>query len=134
MPTAEARVETGRPGRYLVQVCKHFSNKGRQLGHRPRAHSGGDAQALSEMRAVAEQAQVEWTSIDGHISLPWGRVTLNAAQGVLTLRVEAAGEEELRRLQELVAGHVERFGRREGLRVSWRRPETSTVAPEPAGA
>ncbi|NUO42937.1 MAG: DUF2218 domain-containing protein, partial [Streptomyces sp.] len=27
--SAEARVETGRPSRYLVQLCKHFDNKGR---------------------------------------------------------------------------------------------------------
>ncbi|MGW0840961.1 DUF2218 domain-containing protein [Streptomyces sp. NPDC002787] len=28
MPIAEARVETERPSRYLVQLCKHFSDKG----------------------------------------------------------------------------------------------------------
>ena len=29
MLTAEARVETARPSRYLMQLCKHFDNKGR---------------------------------------------------------------------------------------------------------
>ena len=32
MLTAEARVETDRPGRYLTQLCQHLSNRGRHLG------------------------------------------------------------------------------------------------------
>ncbi|GCB43485.1 DUF2218 domain-containing protein [Streptomyces sp. NL15-2K] len=130
MPTVEARVETERPSRYLVQLCEHFSDKGRHLGHRPRAHLSGDARALHDMRAVAEQAQVEWTDAEGDVSLPWGRITLRAAPGLLTLGVEAADEEDLRRLQDLVTGHIERFGRRDGLQVNWERRETSAASPE----
>ncbi|WP_063824468.1 DUF2218 domain-containing protein [Streptomyces sp. CdTB01] len=130
MPTAEARVETDRPSRYLVQLCKHFSNKGRHLGQRAHAHSGGDAQALRDMRAVAEQAQVEWSDTEGEVSLPWGRIILQAAPGALTMHVEAVTEEDLGRLQDLVAGHIERFGRRDGLRVSWQRPESPAFFPE----
>lgn len=132
MPTAEARVETDRPSRYLVQLCKHFSNKGRHLGHRAHAHSGGDPQALRDMRAVAELAQVEWSDTEGEVSLPWGRITLRAAPGALTLRAEAVDEEDLARLQGLVAGHVERFGRRDGVRVGWQRPESPVVSPQAA--
>jgi hypothetical protein len=123
MLTAEAHVETERPSRYLVQLCKHFNNKGRYLGHRPRAHQGGDAQAMREMQSVAAQAVVEWSDVQGSVSLPWGRCTMQAAPNVLTLRLEAADEEKLRQLQDLVTGHVERFGRRERLAVTWRRPE-----------
>ncbi|MFF7643887.1 DUF2218 domain-containing protein [Streptomyces canus] len=129
MFTAEARVETERPSRYLVQLCKHFDNKGRHLGHRPRAHGGGDAQALREMQAVAAQAQVEWSDTHGRVSLPWGRCELRADLGALTVQVEAVDEENLGRLQELVGGHVERFGRRERLKVAWQGPETPTAAP-----
>ncbi|MET9817255.1 MULTISPECIES: DUF2218 domain-containing protein [unclassified Streptomyces] len=125
MPIAEARVETERPSRYLVQLCKHFSNKGRHLGHRTHAHQGGDAQALRDMRTVAEQAQVKWSDTAGEVGLPWGRITMGTVTGALTLRVQAADEEDLSRLQGLVAGHIERFGRREGLRVSWQRSETA---------
>ncbi|SFE42101.1 DUF2218 domain-containing protein [Streptomyces mirabilis] len=75
MLTAEARVETERPSRYLVQLCKHFDDKGRHLGHRPRAHNGdGDAVALREMRAVAARAEVEWSETEGTAVLPWGAV------------------------------------------------------------
>ncbi|WP_369254978.1 DUF2218 domain-containing protein [Streptomyces sp. R35] len=129
MLTAEARVETDRPSRYLVQLCKHFDNKGRHLGHRPRGHNGEDAQALQETRAVAAQAQVEWSETRGSVRLPWGRCELRAEPGALTAHVEAVDEENLRRLQDLVTGHVERFGRREELTVAWEEPE---AAMEPA--
>ncbi|MCX4585950.1 DUF2218 domain-containing protein [Streptomyces sp. NBC_01481] len=130
MLTAEAHIETGRASRYLVQLCRHFNNKGRHLGHRPRAHQGGDAQALREMQAVAAQAHVEWSDTHGSVSLPWGRCTMQATPNVLTLRIEAADEENLRRLQDLLAGHVERFGRRDRLKANWQRLEASTPPPD----
>ncbi|WP_409474545.1 DUF2218 domain-containing protein [Streptomyces sp. HC307] len=130
MPIAEARVETERPSRYLVQLCKHFSNKGRHLGRRIHANQGGDAQLLREMRAVAEHADVTWSDAEGEVSLPWGGINLRAAAGALILRVEAAEEKELRLLQDLVAGHVERFGRRDGLQVHWQRPESPAASDE----
>jgi hypothetical protein len=33
MLTAEARVETDRPERYLTQLCQHLSNQGRPGPH-----------------------------------------------------------------------------------------------------
>ncbi|MFC5803075.1 DUF2218 domain-containing protein [Streptomyces formicae] len=135
MPIAEARVETERPSRYLVQLCKHFAGKGRHLGHRPLAHRGVDAQAWSDMRAVAGQAQVTWSDNEGEVTLPWGRIFLRAAPGALELCAEGATDEDLRRLQDLAAGHVERFGRREGLQVRWRQgPGTAAEAVVPPGA
>ncbi|MFF4351004.1 DUF2218 domain-containing protein [Streptomyces sp. NPDC001530] len=142
MPTTEARVETERPSRYLVQLCKHFDNKGRHLAHRPRGHGGGDERELREMRAAAAEAQVEWSETRGTVRLPWGRCEMRADPGALTVNVEAADERNLRRLQDLVAGHVERFGRREGLTVTWHGPEAATeppgeavgVVPAPRGA
>jgi len=38
------------------------------------------------------------------------------------LRVEAADEDNLRRLQDLIASRLERFGRRDRLTVTWQRP------------
>ncbi|MFI7413600.1 DUF2218 domain-containing protein [Streptomyces sp. NPDC049627] len=128
MLITEARIATERPSRYLVQLCKHFDNKGRHLGHRPRVHGDGDAQALREMQAVAAQAQVEWSEAQGTVTLPWGRCEMRAEPGALTVRVEAVDAEKLERLQDLLAGHIERFGRREQLTVNWGGPNTSTVA------
>jgi hypothetical protein len=130
MLTAEARVKTERPSRYLVQLCKHFDNKGRHLGHRRRGHNGdGDAAALREMRAAAARAEVEWSETEGTVVLPWGRCALRAHPGALAVRVEAVDGEDVRRLQELVGGHVERFGRRERLKVEWRGGQVSTALP-----
>ncbi|WP_405847833.1 DUF2218 domain-containing protein [Streptomyces sp. NBC_01518] len=119
--TAEARIPTDRPSRYLVQLCKHFANKGRHLTHRPRTHT------LPELRP--DQIQVEWTDSDGTLRLPWGQCTLRALPGTLLARVEADDQENLERLQVLVSTHIDRFSRRDPLRVEWRSSETAVDAP-----
>ncbi|MEU9154940.1 DUF2218 domain-containing protein [Streptomyces sp. NPDC048417] len=142
MLTAEAHIETARPSRYLVQLCKHFDNKGRHLnGHRPRIHGGGDAQASAGTHMAAEirpdQIHVEWTDSHGTVHLPWGTCTLQAAGSELILRAESPDEESLRRLQDLVTSHITRFSRRDPLKVDWQLPEATaetgtSVRPAPA--
>ncbi|MEV4453107.1 MULTISPECIES: DUF2218 domain-containing protein [Streptomyces] len=131
MLTAEAHIETERPSRYLVQLCKHFDNKGRHLGHRPRTHRGGGAQAPSETHTPPEirldQIHVEWTDTHGTVRLPWGTCALQAAPGALTLRAQSPDEESLRRLQDLVTTHLSRFSRRDPLQVDWQRPAAPAV-------
>ncbi|MGI5451776.1 DUF2218 domain-containing protein [Streptomyces sp. CA-249302] len=137
MFTAEAHVETERPSRYLVQLCKHFDNKGRHLGgHRPRNHGTGDPQPSTEVRP--DQIHVEWTDSQGTVRLPWGTCTLRTAPGELVLRAQSPDEEGLRRVQDLVTSHITRFSRRDPLKVDWRRSEanagnagTDTPAPSP---
>ena len=121
MLTAEACIATERPSRYLVQLCKHFDNKGRNLGHRPRTH------ALPEVRP--DQIQVEWTESEGTLRLPWGQCTLQAVPGTLRVHVEADDQENLGRLQDLVTTHIGRFSRRDPLRVEWQPSEASVDAP-----
>ncbi|WP_324612304.1 DUF2218 domain-containing protein [Streptomyces sp. AS58] len=77
------------------------------------------------MRAVAEQARVDWSETEGNVTLPWGTITLQATPGLLTLRVVAADAESLQRLQNLATAHLERFGRRERLQVNWQRPASA---------
>ncbi|MGW2706738.1 DUF2218 domain-containing protein [Streptomyces sp. NPDC001340] len=138
MPSAEARVPTDRPSRYLVQLCKHFSNKGRHLGHRARPHHGGDATPAPGVHMPPElrpdQIQVEWTDTHGVLTLPWGRCTLDAASDALVLRAEGDDEQGLRRLQDLLAAHLGRFGRREELRVDWREATPAARCAEDAGS
>lgn len=142
MLTAEAHIETERPGRYLVQLCKHFDNKGRHLGgHRPRGHDGGDTRASAETHRAAEirpdQIHVEWTDSHGTVRLPWGTCTLQAAPGELVLRAQSPDEESLRRLQGLLTSHLARFSRRDPLKAEWQRPEASAetdTEPRPPGA
>ena len=68
MLTAEARVETARPGRYLAQLGRHLSNKGRHLGndkgrylrHRPSGDPGDSGDSGDHARrGLAEQVQAE---------------------------------------------------------------------------
>jgi hypothetical protein len=116
MLTAEAHVETGRAGRYLDQLCRHVSRMGRHGGHAPPSRSG---------HAAPEVQHVEWSDSDGVITTGWGRCTVQATPGALTLRVEATDEEALQRLQDRVAHRLETIGRRDGLKVNWQRPEAA---------
>jgi hypothetical protein len=98
MLIAEARVETERPSRYLAQVCRHVSE-------------------LAQANRI--EAQVEWSDRQGLIDFGWGRCSMQAERGVLTVRAEAPDEEGLLRIQERVTDRLELFGRRDGLRVTW---------------
>jgi hypothetical protein len=104
---AEARIETERPGRYLVQLCKHVD----QL-----------ARTHAEM-----EAHVDWTEGHGVIDFGWGRCTLDAGPGVLKLRAEAVHEEGLQRIQRRVTERLEGFGRRDRLSVTWNRIDESAL-------
>jgi hypothetical protein len=112
MLTATARVPVDTPGRYLARFCQHASKMGGPMRHRPRAHAGGGPPALREVR---------WDDTDGSLTLDWGRCTLHAEAGVLELRAEAADEEGLARIEELVAARLEKLGHRTGLTVTWQR-------------
>jgi hypothetical protein len=111
MPAAEATVRTQHPGRYLIQLCTHTSKMDGHLRHRPRAHGGA---------AAPEIQHAEWTSTDGTITLNWGRWTMQAAPGALTLRAEADSGENLQRIQDLLTARLEKIGRRDHLTVAWR--------------
>jgi len=71
MPTAEAHVRTGQPGRYLAQLCKH-ARQVHRMRHRPPAHNGSDGQPPPRVQHVA------WTDTDGVVSFGWGQCTLQA--------------------------------------------------------
>jgi hypothetical protein len=112
MVTAEARIATDRPDRYLVQLCQHAGNMRGPRAHWPAGHRDGD----SEVR------HAEWTDSYGIIRTSSGECTLRPAPGALTVRVEAVDEDNLLRLQDLIARRLERFGRRDRLTVTWQRP------------
>jgi hypothetical protein len=78
------------------------------------------------------QAHVEWSDDRGVISFDWGRCTLRAVPGVLTLHVEAADEESLHELEQRVGGRLQQIGRRDHLTVTWTLPEgVDEETPEP---
>ena len=87
---------------------------GHRLGHRRPSHAGGDV--------PPEVRRVECSGTEGTVSLNWGRWTMRALPGLLAIRAEAADEESLRRIQDLLTARLLNFGRREDLTVNWQRP------------
>ncbi|HYS35550.1 MAG TPA: DUF2218 domain-containing protein [Pseudonocardiaceae bacterium] len=124
MPTAEAHVDTERPSRYLVQFCKHAAAMGAAGGHGPRVHLRG----MLTRRDVRVRA--EWSDTQGTVTFdPWGTCTMHADTNTLALRIDAPDEENLQRIQDVIAKDFDRFGRRDRLTVHWHRPETPDVGP-----
>jgi hypothetical protein len=110
MLTAEADVQTEQAARYLARLCGHAGKMG-TVGHRPRSHASGGA--------PPEIRHVECSETEGTVSLNWGRWTMRALPGLLAVRAEAADEESLRRIKDLLTARLQKFGRRERLTVNW---------------
>jgi hypothetical protein len=130
MLTAEAVVQTANSARYIARLCRHASQMsahaaqpGRHLRHRPRGLRGGDA--------PPEVRHAEWSGTEGTVTLNWGRWTLQAGDRTLTVRAEAADEQNLQRIQDLLTTRLKSFGRREHLAVNWQRPPAASQ-PGPA--
>jgi hypothetical protein len=121
MPIAEAHVRAGRPSRYLVQLCRHADHMGRMRHRPPSGATGG--------RQPPVVRHVDFSENRGVIDFAKGKCTLQASADTLTIRVEAADEDSLRRLQDGIAGRLERIGRRDQLAVIWQRPQASTALP-----
>ena len=95
MPASQATVATTSASRYLQQLCKHWSHK----------------------------FAVEFTPEQGKIPFDEARVcTLEASPEQLALRIEAADDATLERMQGVVIDHLKRFAFREDLgNVQWTR-------------
>jgi hypothetical protein len=95
MVESVARVATDQPGRYLKQIVSH-------LGHK----------------------RTTWVEPDGSgvVDFGSGRCTLTAQDGVLLLAASAPDQAELDHVRDVLGRHLERFGGREGLRVTWSDP------------
>jgi hypothetical protein len=89
--SSEARVATDRPERYGSQLVKHFGNK----------------------------VEADWTDGNGTITFAAGSATLHAEEGILRMRVNAADQASLTQLEQVVGGHLVRFGQRDELVVEW---------------
>ena len=118
MLTAQADIQTEHAARYLARLCGHASKMGK-AGHRPgrRRPSHGPADGPPEV------LHVQRSEHDGTVSLSWGQWTMRALPGLLAIRAEAADEDNLTRIQDLLTARLQNLGRREHLMVSWQRPE-----------
>jgi hypothetical protein len=112
MPAAEARIPTPHAGRYLARLGQHADKMGRRLRHQPRSHASGGAPPAIR--------HAQWSDTDATLALDRGQCALHAEPGLLTLRAEADSEDNLTQIQDLIAGRLQKFGRREHLTVTWR--------------
>jgi hypothetical protein len=114
MLTAEADIRTEHASRYLARLCGHvgkMGTAGHRMSHRRPSHAPGDA--------PPEVRRVECSGTEGTVSLDCGRWIMRAFPGRLAVRAEAADQENLRRVQDLLTGRLQKFGRREHLTVNW---------------
>ena len=94
MPTSRAKVPTAAAPRYAKQLLAH-------LGHR------------AQVEAVDGQPD------GGRLVFERGTGTVLPAGDHLLLVAEAADEESLRHVEGVLARHLERFGARRELVVTW---------------
>src|SRR5215468_5751618 len=113
MLSTEARIDTARASRYLVQLCKHAAAMagGRHGARMPPGASPTGPEV---------QAQAEWTDSAGRIIFtPWGECTLTANADGLRLRIDARDETGLRNIRDVLTRDIQRIGRRDKLILTW---------------
>ena len=104
MPISEARFDTDRPSRYLVQFCRHANAIGSVEPQRLPAHGDG-TEALQHVTVRAE-----WSDTVGTVNLdPWGQCRLEATETSLSIRLEARDDDTLRRIEDILSNDIHRF-------------------------
>lgn len=116
MPIAEARVPTERASRYLVQLCRH-ADQMRRMRHQPPSRSVADA-------AAPGVDHVDYSDTVGTVRFADGQLHMRASADTLTLLVEAADDDVLRRLQDGITARLNKIGRRDQLTTTWHGMET----------
>jgi len=89
--TATAEISTAKASGYLQQICKHFGHK----------------------------IEVEFDANKGKIAFPFGHAELAAELDALTLNASAGNEDDLAKLKQVLASHLERFAFRESFEITW---------------
>lgn len=124
MPSSETRIETDKAGPNFTQLCRHAAAM---------AHHGGRLIHRHAPFTDDLDLRVESSDTGGTITFgPWGRCTVRADAAVLTARIDAADEDKLKQIQEIIGSNLDRIGRREGTTVIWQRLDTGD-APDPPG-
>ena len=91
MQSSSVKIRTAKASGYLQQMCKHFGHK----------------------------LESEFTPETGWIQFAFGRAELLAGADELTMKATAEQDEDLARLQNVLASHLERFAFREDLTIDW---------------
>ncbi|MFC4349954.1 DUF2218 domain-containing protein [Fodinicurvata halophila] len=91
MPSSEARVRTEKAGRYLDQLCKHFSHK----------------------------IPAQWEASSGRLEFDMGTCRMEVEREALVLCCEAEDQADLQTVKTVVGDHLVRFAWREDLAIEW---------------
>ena len=114
MPAVQATISTGHAAAYLTRLCGHagkMSASTRRIHHRPRAHAGGAPPRVQHVQQAGSEATV---------TLDCGQWTMHAASGQLRLRAQAADQDSLQRIQDLLTVRILTLACREQLTITWR--------------
>jgi hypothetical protein len=118
--TAQAIIHTADPARYIARLRRHTTRMGEHTHLGPR-HGRRPADPGST-HTPPRVTHAEWSGTHGTVTMNWGQWTVQAAPGTLTLHAEAADEENLKRIQDMLTRRLETFGRREHLTLAWQAP------------
>jgi hypothetical protein len=115
--TAEAIIHTADPARYISRLRRHTGKMG---GHAHlRMRHDRQPPDPGSTHTPPRITHAEWSDSAGTVIMNWGNWTVQAAGSTLTVRVQAADEESLKRIQDMLTTRLESFGRREQLRLTW---------------
>ncbi len=93
-------------------------------GHRPVRDCGRrDGKAVPDLLQLAKhfrhKLDVRFDAQEAVIPFAFGHAELRAVDRGLGITAFAQRPDDLRRVQHVIASHLERFGRRDELRVDW---------------
>ncbi|OCX15562.1 cytochrome B [Stutzerimonas xanthomarina] len=91
MLVSTARITTENPQRLITRLCKHWGHK----------------------------FPASYDDHQGEIELSLGHCLLEAHENGLQVRLQAAVEEQIQRLQQVVADHLERMAAGETFVFNW---------------
>ena len=118
--TALAVIQTTDPARYITRLRRHTARMGERTHFSPRR--GHRPPGPGSQHTPPRVTQAEWSDTHGTVTMNWGSWTVQAAPGTLTVRAEAADEESLQRIRDMLTTRLQSFGRREHLTLTWQPP------------
>ena len=87
----EARVQTAKASKYLMQMCKHFAHK----------------------------VPVEFDEREGKVDFEPGHCVMTVEKDLLVMSCEADGENEMARMKYILDDHLKRYAWREEIEINW---------------
>ncbi len=91
--SSSARIKANNPTRLILRLCKHWGHK----------------------------FPVSFDERQGDVQLSIGRCLMQAQEGELEVRLESSDAEQLQKLEQVVADHLQRMAGAEALSIEWRR-------------